>query len=140
MKKILTAITVLVFISFAAGGCCRCKPLAEKHDNNKKNIESVEFTNLPKGEFVKLPNISSSHLILIEGKPAKSEIIERKNIYIFDKSEDEILLKDFIPLGKVFWKSDSLVQVEKFPGTITTQEVNSNIYTFNIITKEKSKK
>jgi ABC-type enterochelin transport system substrate-binding protein len=58
--------------------------------------------------------------------------------FVYDVRHSEIILEDFIQLGDVEWKSDSLIEVVKYPGTIKKNEENTGQgYLYNVIQREK---
>lgn len=76
---------------------------------------------------------------MIENQDRKEPLVMQKKIYVYNKSNDEIVLEDFIPNGKVFWKSETEVQIEKYPGMISKNETDNTFgYIFDVITREKT--
>lgn len=96
-------------------------------------------TNFPVGTFLQIPNKSNAYLLMIENQDGKEQVVTKKKIYVYDKTNDEIMLKDFIPNGKVFWKSETEIQIEKYPGMISKDEIDNTLgYIFDVTTCEKT--
>jgi hypothetical protein len=107
--------------------------------NKEDSQTNPSKTHFPEGAFLQIPNESKTFLLLIENQDRKEPIVMQKKIYVYDKSNDEIVLEDFIPNGKVFWKSETEVQIEQYPGVISKNEPENTLgYVFNVITREKT--
>lgn len=107
----------------------------------KDNESSKQSTasNIPKGDLLELANSSGTYLLLIENPDGKEKILNEKRIYVYDKTNNIVILEDFIPYGKAFWKSDIEIQIEKYPGMISKDESkNSPGYIYNVSTHEKT--
>lgn len=114
---------------------CTCSNNTNKEEAQTKPSK----TNFPEGMFLQVPNESKTFLLLIENQDKKEPIVMQKKIYVYNKSNDEIVLEDFIPNGKAFWKSETEVQIEKYPGMISKNETDNTFgYIFDVITREKT--
>lgn len=77
---------------------------------------------------------------MIENQDRKEPLVIQKQIYVYDKISDEIILEDFIPNGKAIWKNDNEIQIDKYPGMISKNETDNTLgYIFNVTTRIKTK-
>ncbi len=130
-KFFLYCFTLLIVVFLFS---CTCNCVKE---NPTQQTESVTYKNYPEGSYFEIPNKSGSHLLLIEKSGGKSKAINHTKFYLFDKQKDEIVLEDFIPLGKVEWESDTLLRVEKYPGNIQKDQTKVSGYLYDINTHDK---
>lgn len=132
-KKLFLFLTAPLLITFLFSCTCNCDK-----EKPTQQADTITYKNYPKGSYFEIPNKSGSHLLLIEKTGGKSKVINQTRFYLFDKQKDEIILEDFIPLGKVEWESDTLLRVEKYPGNIQKNqtEVSGYLYDINAHNKE----
>ncbi len=132
-KKIIPSLIFLLILSIGNISCtCECES-----NETKQASEKAEYKNYPKGNFFEIPNSSNTHLLLLQKEDGKSEILNETRFFVFSKVDDEVILEDFIPMGKVEWISNTEIRVEKYPGNITKETQSASGYIFNITTKEK---
>ena len=135
MKNRFLFLLFFLFVSAFLNSCSSFDCTSQNQNEQQKILK-----NLPEGNFQKVPNRSETYLLIIEKNKCKTNLIEGQKIYVYDKSNDEIIFQDFIPQGRVFWKDSYTLQVEKFPGTIKKNEETSAVYFYNVRTREKTSK
>jgi len=126
----------LIFLSLIYLFSCTCSSDTKKNDEPQPQSSA---SNLPEGSFLKIPNESNSFLLMIENPSRKETLLVKKRIYVYDKINDKVILEDFIPHGKAFWKNNAELQIEKYPGMISKDESKNILgYIFNVSTHEKT--
>lgn len=126
----------LIFIALIYLTGCSCSNETGKKDETQNQASA---SNMPEGSFLEVPNESGTFILMIENPDGKETLLVKKRIYVYDKTNDEIILEDFIPQGKASWKNDTEIQIEKHPGIISKDESKNILgYIFNTSTREKT--
>jgi len=129
---------IFITISFLAihCTCVRLVPLQNKTDF--RNVAENKFGK----DFQGLFNKDSSYVLVINQKKATAQNpFPFLNFFIYDLSDNKIVLDESLPNSRIVWKNNYQVEVITTPEVISTEAKNNNQgYIYDLQNRTRSKR